>query len=291
MQSKKSEIFVLNEITPQLSVDNKQHLATHQSLHRSQTQGALLELSADALINECREGNISNVREILRSNFSGMGELSSADNQLTVKSVGRRFNPQRLDLETRDDMGHTSLNISARFNHQDICLLLLEYGSKVNTVDKDGWTPLMNASKYGNLNLVKAFLEKRAHLEDRDLGGFTALMWAVYKNHLETVKILLKAGADPNVKCKVLFSYFMIRFWYFSKSKTEKNSICCLSWASGRGYYEVVCELLKSPHINVNSQDQVYKILFTLTHSYINLIYKLKYFNFIHRMVRAQFCG
>lgn len=33
--------------------------------------------------------------------------------------------------------------------------------------------------------------------------------------------------------------------------------ISCLSWAAGRGYYEVVCELLNIPNIKVNSQDQV----------------------------------
>lgn len=203
MQSRKSEIFLLNEISPQ-SVTDKHHL-TIQTIHRSQTQTALLDLSVESLINECREGNIENVREILRSQMTAANELgSTADNQLTVKSLGRRFHPFKLDLETRDYMGHTPLNMAARFNHQEICVLLLDHGAKVNTADKDGWTPLINAAKHGNLELIQLFLNKRAHLEERDVGGFTALIWAVYKDHLECVKCLLKAGADPNSKCKVI---------------------------------------------------------------------------------------
>lgn len=217
LQSRKSEIFLLNEIGPlpqtstQASSSTSKHYLTTPNpttstslIHRSQTQAGLLDLSADSLINECREGNIENVREILRSNTGGLVDLPN-DNQLTVKSVGRRFHPLRLDLETRDDMGHTALNMAARFNHVEICLLLLEHGAKVNTADKDGWTPLMNAAKHGSVELVQAFVDKsRAHLEDRDLGGFTPLTWAVYKNHLECVRCLLKAGADPNSRCKVI---------------------------------------------------------------------------------------
>lgn len=216
-----SEIFLLNELTTKqqpttslssseaatltLTKSNKHHHLTTPAgnlFHRSQTQALILDLSSESLINECREGNLNNVREILKSSLKAP-DLPN-DNQLTVKSLGgRRFSPIKIDLEAHDDMGQTALNVAARFNHTEICHLLLEYGSKVSTPDKDSWTPLLNAAKNGNLELVRAFVLKRAHLEDRDPGGFTPLIWAAYKNHLSCVSHLLKAGADANAKCKV----------------------------------------------------------------------------------------
>lgn len=148
------------------------------------------------------------MREILKSHQQSSSLETNqlpADNQLTIRSMARRLASPKLDLETGDEVRQTALNLASRFNHKEICLLLMEQGAKVMTVDKDGWTPMLNAARNGNLELVVAFLERKARVDDKDIGGFTPLMWAVYRNHLPVVKCLIQHGADPNAKCKVHF--------------------------------------------------------------------------------------
>jgi len=100
----------------------------------------------------------------------------------------------------------------------------------------DAWTPLLNAAKDGNEKLVEILLDNKAFIESRDMGGFTPLMWACYKNKPKCVRLMVDNGANVNAQCK--------------------NTVCCMSWAAGRGYVEVVQELLKAPGAKVNQQDR-----------------------------------
>ena len=68
------------------------------------------------------------------------------------------------------------------------------------------------------------------------MGGFTPLMWTCYKNKPKCAKLLIENGANVNAQCK--------------------NTVCCLSWAAGRGHTEVVAELIKSHSIKINLQDR-----------------------------------
>ena len=59
---------------------------------------------------------------------------------------------------------------------------------------------IFEASKSGNLEVVKVLLKSGADVNVKDNWGWTPLMWECSYGHLEVVKFLLKNGADVNVK-------------------------------------------------------------------------------------------
>lgn len=83
-----------------------------------------------------------------------------------------------------------------------------------------------------NFTVIEFFFRMEFTLQ----GNWTPLMWASYKNRLSTVTILLSRGADVNAHG----SYHI-------------NS---LLWAAGRGYAEIVKELL-AHGAKVNVGDKV----------------------------------
>lgn len=71
----------------------------------------------------------------------------------------------------------------------------------VGTWNEPGLTPLMAAASVGAASAVSALLESSPELVNAvDSTGFTALVYAVEENQLESARLLLKAGADPNIK-------------------------------------------------------------------------------------------
>jgi len=64
-----------------------------------------------------------------------------------------------------------------------------------------GTSPLLTKCvEYGHVDLVKRCIKLGSHLEYYDSYGRTALCWALMKGHVKIIEILLKAGANPNVK-------------------------------------------------------------------------------------------
>jgi len=83
----------------------------------------------------------------------------------------------------------------------------LDKGENVNGYDWEGWTPLMWAVLYNQYAAVKYLLERGAipdaPSKDYKKGlsaGSTALMICAYYNLAASAKLLLKAGADRNLK-------------------------------------------------------------------------------------------
>ena len=59
---------------------------------------------------------------------------------------------------------------------------------------------IITASKEGNPEIVQRLIEAGLDVNDRDTGGYTPLHWACQFRFVEVVRLLLKAGADVNVK-------------------------------------------------------------------------------------------
>lgn len=78
---------------------------------------------------------------------------------------------------------------------------LVRKGADVNYVDSAGETPLHGAAAWGRANMVHLLLSAGANcnIQALNTNNMIPLHWAARAN-LETVKVLLKAGADRNLK-------------------------------------------------------------------------------------------
>ncbi len=84
--------------------------------------------------------------------------------------------------------------------------LLIEAGYPVDQVDKDGWTALHYAARFGKRKSVLLLIQKGANLNKLDmLYEDSPLHHAVIGNHLEIVDLLLKHGANPNIRNGTIF--------------------------------------------------------------------------------------
>ena len=137
-------------------------------------------------------------------------------------------------VDSSEPDGTTALHWAAHHNHEDIAQLLLASGATVDGVNRyevtplalaalngsagmieglleagadpnrpnpEGETPLMTAARTGNRLALTVLLEHGADVDAVEAWrGQTALMWAVAQNQGDAVDVLLRAGADPNVR-------------------------------------------------------------------------------------------
>jgi ankyrin repeat protein len=66
-----------------------------------------------------------------------------------------------------------------------------------------GWTPLLSAAVKGQLEVVKLLIERGADVNYKHpITKMTAVAHATYDENLPMLELLLKNGANPNIKMK-----------------------------------------------------------------------------------------
>jgi ankyrin repeat protein len=139
----------------------------------------------------------------------------------------------KIDADSRNSEGHTSLHIASHSGHVDVCSFLLSRSADVRACDSEGVSALLLSSSSGTLDVFRflcAFdssllnvcssggqtalhkasagghLQIVADIVDRKLGdlnkvtinGSTSLHLAAQGGYISIVKILIDAGADPH---------------------------------------------------------------------------------------------
>lgn len=119
----------------------------------------------------------------------------------------------------------------------DINFLVFKW-ENINKPNSDGHCFLWMAARYGAGNeIIELAIEKGADINHRDDEfGSSALHVAIIRNRIETVRILLKNGADPNLKTLMGWTKFPLII------SAEKN------------YYEIT-SLLLTHNADVNQSD------------------------------------
>ena len=147
-----------------------------------------------SLMYESQEGNIEVVTSLLEKN-------------------------NQIDLQNKDEL--TALMIASCCGHARTVELLLDKNAQVNLQTSDGWSALMIASTVGHLGIVKLLLDRGAQIDLQSCkvgqqtnaklllnhgaqvalsDSYTALMLATYYGRREVVKILLKRGAQYDLR-------------------------------------------------------------------------------------------
>jgi ankyrin repeat protein len=126
------------------------------------------------------------------SSSGGMDRLAYTTAELLIHAGA--------DVNTKDNHGNTPLIRSVKWS--EVTQLLLQNGAVVNEIGAAGRTALGTAASSGYTKSMVLLMAAKADLNIQDQDGNTPLMLAVLGKQRIAVQILLKAGADPNLKNK-----------------------------------------------------------------------------------------
>jgi len=96
------------------------------------------------------------------------------------------------DINEKASNGRTPLSIAAIKGSVDIAKILIKNGAKIDLKSGKGTPPLVNAVFNNRLSMVKYLTEEGANVTEVDASGFNALMTAANSGYLDIVKYLLK---------------------------------------------------------------------------------------------------
>jgi ankyrin repeat protein len=132
-----------------------------------------IHLNHDRLINVLKNEN---------ANIDDIKEL--------IKTIDVNF------IDKHDNYGYTALMWASINGRRDIVKELIKAGSDVNYIDAYKRNALHFAVMFGKIDAVRALLEAGSKIRN-----FATLFMALKNvNRVKMVALLLKAGADPNVK-------------------------------------------------------------------------------------------
>ncbi|MEO7298692.1 MAG: ankyrin repeat domain-containing protein [Verrucomicrobiota bacterium] len=133
---------------------------------------------------------------------SGSGQTAlHAASSLGFRAVAQVLLESKADVNAKDENGRTPLHLAASRGNKAIGELLLAGGANVDAKDQSGQTPLMLGS---NLEMAKFLITNKASVnaraDERNFSSWTALHFAISAANSSMVELLLKNGADMEMK-------------------------------------------------------------------------------------------
>uniref|UniRef100_A0ABD2WJM2 Uncharacterized protein n=1 Tax=Trichogramma kaykai TaxID=54128 RepID=A0ABD2WJM2_9HYME len=177
--------------------DSPLHL-TVDGLHRRTAELLLRHRAADP--NYCN-GDRSSVLHLVAKKADSDEALDYARMFFEINEEMNR----EVEVDTRDRLGRTPLNLALELGHGRLAEVLLRHGADPNFPNKDGATPLHVISARqsdGAEKLAKLFFEvcedvnRPVRIDARDGSGLTPLEVAVANFVPATIDVLLDKGAD-----------------------------------------------------------------------------------------------
>jgi ankyrin repeat protein len=114
--------------------------------------------------------------------------------------VIQRLLDRGADVNERNEVFHTPLNVVSIDGNLEIARTLIKYGADVNCRDNFGRTPLHLTAKYGHIHLVRLLLDNGADIHATQRENTTALHLASGNSHFEIVQLLLEKGANVRIR-------------------------------------------------------------------------------------------
>lgn len=130
-------------------------------------------------------------------------ELYNAIESGNLQSVQKSLGNQHPDKILIGNQQKTyPIIFASKHGHINMVKWLLKEGANVNIHDKQGGYPLFFALTQDNLVLAELLLKNKASTTPAksNKGEKPALFWAVESDNPEMVKLLIKYGANPNVR-------------------------------------------------------------------------------------------
>ena len=102
-----------------------------------------------------------------------------------------------LRVDAINAMGETPLMMAALKGHLDLARKLIDRGAKIH---KPGWAPAHYAATGPSVELLALLLERGADINAQSPNGSTPLMMAARFGTEDSIKLLVKKGADKNLR-------------------------------------------------------------------------------------------
>jgi len=165
---------------------------------------ALDDTGKTALNVACQHGHVDIVNWLL----AAMKKESENEQASSSSDCQYRNKKRRLDVEFKADGDRPCkesmpLHAASNQGNVEICSLLLDAGSNIDSTDRDGSTPLHLACGRGNnarIEVASLLLDRSANVNVADNSGCTPLMLACTWAHLNLVSVLLACNANPDGK-------------------------------------------------------------------------------------------
>jgi ankyrin repeat protein len=149
-------------------------------------QGAVEALRAGARVNELLPDGSTAL----------MWAVHRVDHELVRELLARGADP-----DVRNVLGATALAEAASLSDATMVEMLLKAGADPNLGNDDHQTPLMIAARVGSRPIAEKLLKAGARVNERErYREQTALMWAVAANAPDVVELLIRHGAEVDVR-------------------------------------------------------------------------------------------
>lgn len=117
----------------------------------------------------------------------------------TVDEAKVAFQKNTACINEANKDGFSPLILACYSGNNEVIDFLIANNANVNYTSQEG-TALMAATVKGNLDLVALLLKKGADPDLKNKTGITALMYAVQFKNVDIVKLLLNSGANKSLQ-------------------------------------------------------------------------------------------
>lgn len=115
--------------------------------------------------------------------------------------VCKKYFNAGMDVNVRDSEGTPMLNIATRNERMECISWLLDKGADINAVSNDrGYTALMDAVWRGNENITQLLIERGSKMNTVNKEGQTMLVLAVGAGREKICRMLVENGENPDVR-------------------------------------------------------------------------------------------
>uniref|UniRef100_A0A8D2JBZ0 Tetratricopeptide repeat, ankyrin repeat and coiled-coil containing 1 n=1 Tax=Varanus komodoensis TaxID=61221 RepID=A0A8D2JBZ0_VARKO len=140
------------------------------------------------------------------------------------------------------------LCVQSHLGHEEVVLLLLEFGATIDGASENGMTPLCCAAAAGHMNIVSLLCKKGAKIDHLDKKGQCALVHSALRGHSDILEYMLNLDwVTPS---------------HQQSSLTKRQALQqTLTASSSMGHSQVVQFLIKmekEPKIDINETDTLW---------------------------------
>eukprot|EP00475_Leptophrys_vorax_P029047 TRINITY_DN4237_c0_g1_i7.p1 TRINITY_DN4237_c0_g1~~TRINITY_DN4237_c0_g1_i7.p1 ORF type:complete len:244 (-),score=55.52 TRINITY_DN4237_c0_g1_i7:60-791(-) len=132
---------------------------------------------------------------------NGHSPLSTDEVQTLREAIKCVESSPSFNINHQDEEGRSVAHWACSSGNEELVDLLFEFKADFSLPDDAGWTTLHLSSSTGQTLIVEKIVSAKAcKLDAKTSAGATALHYASSKGFEEIVQILLKGGADPNIR-------------------------------------------------------------------------------------------